>query len=56
MKSENHEICQYLMISSMEQGCGKNQRNFAHFVMYNVYKLFLSPEKFHRVKKVAFGL
>ena len=36
-KSENHEICQDLMISYVEVVV-KKRTNFAQFVMYDVYK------------------
>jgi len=37
MKSENHEICQDLMISYVE-AVVKNEEGFAQSVMYDVYK------------------
>ena len=38
MKSKNHEICQDLMISYMEDVV-ENGEGFAQHVMYDVYKM-----------------
>jgi hypothetical protein len=38
MKFENHEICQYLMISYME-AVMKNYVGFTYFVTYDAYKI-----------------